>query len=51
MTLEKGDIITTGTPEGVALNNPDIPFLKNGDKIDMEIETVSYTHLTLPTKA
>ena len=38
MTLEKGDIITTGTPEGVALNNPDIPFLKNGDKIDMEIE-------------
>ena len=38
MTLEKGDIITTGTPEGVALNNPDTPFLKNGDKIDMEIE-------------
>ena len=38
MTLEKGDIITTGTPEGVALNNPDIPFLKDGDKIDMEIE-------------
>jgi len=27
MTLEKGDIITTGTPEGVALNNPDTPFL------------------------
>ena len=38
MTLEKGDIITTGTPEGVALNNPDIPFLKDGDKIEMEIE-------------
>ena len=38
MTLEKGDIITTGTPEGVALNNPDTPFLKNGDRIDMEIE-------------
>ena len=38
MTLEKGDIITTGTPEGVALNNPDIPFLKDGDEIDMEIE-------------
>jgi len=38
MTLEKGDIITTGTPEGVALNNPDTPFLKDGDKIDMEIE-------------
>jgi len=38
MTLEKGDIISTGTPEGVALNNPDTPFLKDGDKIDMEIE-------------
>ena len=38
MTLEKGDVITTGTPEGVALNNPDIPFLKDGDEIDMEIE-------------
>jgi len=34
MTLEKGDIIATGTPEGVALNNPDTPFLKDGDKID-----------------
>ena len=38
MTLEKGDVIATGTPEGVALNNPDIPFLKDGDEIDMEIE-------------
>ena len=38
MTLEKGDIIVTGTPEGVALNNPDTPFLKDGDKIEMEIE-------------
>ena len=38
MTLEKGDIIATGTPEGVALNNPDTPFLKDGDEIDMEIE-------------
>ena len=38
MTLEKGDIISTGTPEGVALNNPDIPFLNDGDKIEMEIE-------------
>jgi 2-keto-4-pentenoate hydratase/2-oxohepta-3-ene-1,7-dioic acid hydratase in catechol pathway len=38
MTLEKGDIIATGTPEGVALNNPNIPFLKDGDEIEMEIE-------------
>ncbi|HIM21629.1 MAG TPA: FAA hydrolase family protein, partial [Gammaproteobacteria bacterium] len=25
-------------PEGVALNNPDTPFLKDGDEIEMEIE-------------
>jgi len=38
MTLEKGDIISTGTPKGVVLNNPNLEFLKNGDKIEMEIE-------------
>ena len=38
MTLEKGDIISTGTPEGVVLNNPKLEFLKDGDKIEMEIE-------------
>ena len=38
MTLEPGDIISTGTPEGVALKNPNIPFLNDGDTISMEIE-------------
>ena len=38
MTLEPGDIISTGTAAGVALNNPHIPFLKDGDTVDMEIE-------------
>ena len=38
MTLEKGDIISTGTPAGVMLNKPDAVFLKDGDKIEMEIE-------------
>ena len=38
MTLEPGYIISTCTPEGVALKNPDTPFLKDGDKIHMEIE-------------
>ena len=38
MTLEPGDIISTGTPEGVALKNPNIPFLNDGDVISMEIE-------------
>jgi 2-keto-4-pentenoate hydratase/2-oxohepta-3-ene-1,7-dioic acid hydratase in catechol pathway len=38
MTLEKGDIISTGTPAGVMLNKPNAVFLKEGDKIEMEIE-------------
>src|SRR5574338_123811 len=38
MTLEKGDIISTGTPAGVMLNKPDAIFLKDGDRIEMEIE-------------
>jgi len=38
MTLEKGDIIATGTPAGVVLNNLNAVFLKDGDKVEMEIE-------------
>jgi len=38
MTLEKGDVISTGTPAGVMQNNPDAVFLQDGDKIEMEIE-------------
>ena len=38
MTLEPGDIISTGTPEGVVLGNPDFSFLKDGDLIEMEVE-------------
>ncbi len=40
MTLEKGDIISTGTPQGVVLNNPNLEFLKDGDRIEMEIENL-----------
>ena len=38
MTLEKGDIIATGTPAGVMLNNSNAIFLKDGDRVEMEIE-------------
>lgn len=38
MTLERGDIISTGTPAGVALNSPDVGYLADGDHIRMEIE-------------
>jgi len=37
MTLEKGDVISTGTPAGVVLKNPNLEYLKNGDIIEMEI--------------
>ena len=35
MTLEGGDIISTGTPAGVALGNPETAFLKDGDTVEM----------------
>ena len=47
MTLEKGDIISTGTPAGVALNNPNIEFLKDGDKVEMEIEGLGILNNTI----
>jgi len=47
MTLEKGDIIATGTPAGVALNNPNIEFLKDGDKVEMEIEDLGILNNTI----
>ncbi len=40
MTLEKGDIISTGTPAGVMLNKPNAMFLQDGDKIEMEIQSL-----------
>ena len=47
MTLEKGDIISTGTPAGVMLNKPNAVFLKNGDKIEMEIEKLGILKNTI----
>ncbi len=38
ITLEPGDVVTTGTPHGVALglNDPDA-YLKDGDRLEVEI--------------
>jgi len=47
MTLEKGDIISTGTPAGVMLNKPNAVFLKDGDKIEMEIENLGILNNTV----
>jgi 2-keto-4-pentenoate hydratase/2-oxohepta-3-ene-1,7-dioic acid hydratase in catechol pathway len=37
-TLEPGDLITTGTPEGVAMGMPNKPWLKKGDVVEVEVE-------------
>ena len=49
MTLEKGDIISTGTPAGVMLNKPNAVFLKDGDKVEMEIENLGVLRNTIRT--
>ena len=38
MTLQPGDVILTGTPEGVAMGMPSPPWLKPGDVVVCEIE-------------
>lgn len=42
MTLKPGDIILTGTPEGVAsgYKTADKPWIKDGDTVTVEIETL-----------
>lgn len=43
MTLEAGDLILTGTPEGVAMGMPEKKWLKPGDVVRVEIEKLGYT--------
>jgi 2-keto-4-pentenoate hydratase/2-oxohepta-3-ene-1,7-dioic acid hydratase in catechol pathway len=38
MVLEPGDLINTGTPAGVSLGHADIPFLREGDLVELSIE-------------
>jgi 2-keto-4-pentenoate hydratase/2-oxohepta-3-ene-1,7-dioic acid hydratase in catechol pathway len=38
MVLEPGDLINTGTPAGVALGLPDHPYLRAGDRVQLEID-------------
>jgi len=45
MTLEPGDVIATGTPEGVAMATGD--FLRPGDKIECKIENLGTLTNTL----
>ena len=38
MTMEAGDIISTGTPAGVAMSMKDPKYLKDGDVVEITIE-------------
>jgi len=38
MVLNPGDVINTGTPGGVALGDPEIPYLRAGDVLRLEID-------------
>ncbi|HEV2372513.1 MAG TPA: fumarylacetoacetate hydrolase family protein [Streptosporangiaceae bacterium] len=38
MVLEPGDLINTGTPAGVALGLPGHPYLRDGDRVQLEID-------------
>jgi 2-keto-4-pentenoate hydratase/2-oxohepta-3-ene-1,7-dioic acid hydratase in catechol pathway len=40
MTLEPGDIIATGTPEGVGLGRTPPEYLRDGDLVETEIEGI-----------
>jgi 2-keto-4-pentenoate hydratase/2-oxohepta-3-ene-1,7-dioic acid hydratase in catechol pathway len=37
MVLDPGDVISTGTPRGVALGMPDHPYLRAGDVVELGI--------------
>jgi 2-keto-4-pentenoate hydratase/2-oxohepta-3-ene-1,7-dioic acid hydratase in catechol pathway len=38
MVLEPGDLINTGTPAGVSLGHDDVPFLAEGDVVELSID-------------
>jgi acylpyruvate hydrolase len=40
MTLEPGDVIATGTPSGVAHARKPPPWMKQGDKVEVEVEKI-----------
>ena len=40
MTLEPGDIIATGTPSGVAHARKPPPWMKAGDRVEVEVERI-----------
>ena len=50
MTLEPGDIIATGTPEGVGFARTPPEFLKDGDTVEITISGIGTLHNTISLK-
>ncbi|MEY9871696.1 2-keto-4-pentenoate hydratase/2-oxohepta-3-ene-1,7-dioic acid hydratase in catechol pathway [Streptacidiphilus sp. MAP12-33] len=50
LVLEPGDVINTGTPAGVALGLPDHPYLRPGQRVELEIDRLG-TQRQLLTQA
>jgi 2-keto-4-pentenoate hydratase/2-oxohepta-3-ene-1,7-dioic acid hydratase in catechol pathway len=38
MVLEPGDVVSTGSPAGIALGRPDTPYLRHGDVVEVEVQ-------------
>jgi 2-keto-4-pentenoate hydratase/2-oxohepta-3-ene-1,7-dioic acid hydratase in catechol pathway len=47
LTLEPGDIISTGTPEGVGMGRTPPEFLRDGDHVETEIEGIGAMRNTI----
>ena len=47
MTLEPGDIIATGTPEGVGLGRTPPEYMKDGDVMETEVEGIGMMRNTI----
>jgi 2-keto-4-pentenoate hydratase/2-oxohepta-3-ene-1,7-dioic acid hydratase in catechol pathway len=50
MTLEPGDVIATGTPEGVGFARTPPEFLKNGDVMEVDIQHIGVLRNTVELK-
>jgi 2-keto-4-pentenoate hydratase/2-oxohepta-3-ene-1,7-dioic acid hydratase in catechol pathway len=46
-SLEPGDVIITGTPEGVAMGREDKPWLRPGDEVKVEVERLGHLSNTM----
>jgi 2-keto-4-pentenoate hydratase/2-oxohepta-3-ene-1,7-dioic acid hydratase in catechol pathway len=46
ITLEAGDLVLTGTPEGVGHNKVPPVYLQDGDTVEVEIDRIGVLHNT-----